>query len=138
MQENQVVPIQRQEEKKDKGTNWYLVGGVAFAAGIALFAVGAVVMTRRKKMALYEFEGQEIGAEWTDESYLNEFFSTTQSTFKRMWGSAMSSLKKVNEVVRSRLGAGETFQPLASKEEIDAKSELMDKDDNNFFVDGDF
>lgn len=134
MTEQQVVSTEKMEKEKQKSTNWYLVGGVAFATGLALFAVGTVVVTRRKKMQLYEFEGREDSVEWTEESYLNDFLTASQNTFTRMWKTAMGGLKKIDGVIRTRFSTNQNVGPMVSKAEIDAKANSMETTDDDLFV----
>jgi hypothetical protein len=127
--------IQPKEEEKEKPTtNWYLIGGVSLAAGIAIIATATVLTSKRHRVQKYQFEGFEDEASWTeDDAMWVGMFAATKSTFSRMWSGAMKGLKNLDEVIRGHLGKETETGPFPDAETSDKQAVLMTEDDE-FYV----
>lgn len=128
------------KEETQKGTNWYLVAGVAAALGVATLATVVVVQDRRKKrhLVLDEHSGFDDEVEWTEDTqYMANFLAITKRTFSHMWSRTVSGVKLIDKSIRSYLEPAAT-SPLASQAQIEAKQAKMVENDNDDLFVADF
>jgi hypothetical protein len=134
MAANQEIQTKSLEEQK-KTTNWYLVGGIALATGLAVAATATVIVRHNRRTQVYEFEGHEEETSWTEDSqFLTTLVTATKRTFARMWGSTMSGLKNLDGVFRGYLGAEQPMSPLENAETVDKKIREDAEQDDEFFT----
>ena len=136
MAEVKVEQTERKEEQQ-KGTNWYLVAGVAAAIGVATVATVVVVQNGRKKRQTFidEHSGFEDEIEWTEDTqYVANFFAATKRTFGYMWNRTVSGMKLVDKSIRNYMRP-ELDGPLASQAKIEeAQTKMLENDDEELYV----
>lgn len=122
-------------EGQEKGTNWYLVGGVALATGLAIAAVATVLTSKKQKRQVFECGGQEEEIVWTEDSqFLTNLFATTKSTFSRMWNSTVNGIQKLDSVIRNQIQAPQTTPLFPTQEEVTEKAIEMNAADDTFYI----
>ena len=128
------------KEEQSKGTNWYLIAGVAAAVGVAAVATVVVVQNgRRKKTQLFvDEDGYEDEIVWTEDTqYMANFMAATKKTFSYMWNRTISGVKLVDKSIRGYIDQPISTSPLASQKEVQASQQKMlrNDDDEDLFVD---
>lgn len=124
------------EEEEKKGTNWYLVGGIALAAGIGIAAAATVISQNRKKTEVYTFEGRDEEIMWTEDTqYLTGFLTSTKARFISMWNTTMTGFRKIDSMIRGNISQDQTSQVFPPRTAVEAKAlEMESHEDEDFYI----